>query len=75
MKTFEERFTAYVDGVLTGRELADFEQELAQLRRPVVRRAAIRRQHERTPNFVVRARGGRECDGKKEREAAQSCHF
>ncbi len=29
MKTFEERFTAWVDGQLAGRELADFEKELA----------------------------------------------
>jgi anti-sigma factor RsiW len=29
MKTFEERFTAYVDGALQGAELARFEQELA----------------------------------------------
>ncbi len=29
MKTFEERFTAWVDGQLTGSELADFEKELA----------------------------------------------
>ncbi len=28
MKTFEEKFTAWVDGELTGRELADFEAEL-----------------------------------------------
>ena len=28
MKTFEEKFTAWVDGRLTGRELADFEIEL-----------------------------------------------
>lgn len=30
MKTFEERFTAYIDGQLTGPALADFERELAQ---------------------------------------------
>ncbi|HEV7869366.1 MAG TPA: hypothetical protein VGO90_16885 [Chthoniobacteraceae bacterium] len=30
MKTFEERFTAWVDGQLTGTELAVFERELAQ---------------------------------------------
>lgn len=29
MKTFEERFTAWVDGQLTGAELAAFEKELA----------------------------------------------
>jgi len=29
MKTFEERFTAYVDGLLEGRDLAEFEKELA----------------------------------------------
>jgi anti-sigma factor RsiW len=29
MKTFEERFTAWVDGQLTGAELASFEKELA----------------------------------------------
>ena len=29
MKTFEERFTAWVDGQLTGSDLADFEKELA----------------------------------------------
>src|SRR5476651_486061 len=28
MKTFEEKFTAWVDGKLTGAELADFEREL-----------------------------------------------
>jgi anti-sigma factor RsiW len=28
MKTFEEKFTAWVDGRLTGAELADFEREL-----------------------------------------------
>jgi hypothetical protein len=32
MKTFEERFTAWVDGQLTGSELADFEQELVKVR-------------------------------------------
>jgi len=30
MKPFEERFTAWVDGQLSGAELADFEKELAQ---------------------------------------------
>ena len=29
MKTFEERFTAWVDGQLTGEALAAFEKELA----------------------------------------------
>ena len=29
MKTFEEKYTAWVDGKLTGRELADFENEIA----------------------------------------------
>ena len=29
MKTFEERFTAWVDGQLTGPDLAEFEKELA----------------------------------------------
>ena len=29
MKTFEERFTAWVDGQLTGTELVEFEKELA----------------------------------------------
>ena len=28
MKTFEEKFTAWVDGKLSGKELADFEREL-----------------------------------------------
>src|SRR4026209_1930799 len=30
MKPFEERFTAWVDGQLSGDELAEFEKELAQ---------------------------------------------
>lgn len=30
MKTFEERWTAWVDGQLSGEELAEFEKELAQ---------------------------------------------
>ena len=31
MKTFEEKFTAWVDGKLSGRELADFENEIAAM--------------------------------------------
>ena len=30
MKTFEERYTAWIDGELTGKALADFESELAR---------------------------------------------
>ena len=30
MRTFEERFTAWIDGQLLGEELADFEREVAQ---------------------------------------------
>ena len=32
MKTFEEKFTAWVDGNLTGKELADFQQQLVQVK-------------------------------------------
>ncbi len=32
MKPFEERFTAWVDGKLTGSELAEFEAELAEVK-------------------------------------------
>lgn len=40
MKTFEERFTAWVDGQLTGDELAAFEQELAAHPEAVAEREA-----------------------------------
>jgi len=32
MKTFEEKFTAWIDGRLTGNELAGFEADLAQIK-------------------------------------------
>ena len=43
MKTFEERFTAWVDGQLTGRDLAEFEKELAAHPEAAAERAEARK--------------------------------
>ena len=43
MKTFEERFTAWVDGQLTGPDLADFEKELATHPEAAAERAEARK--------------------------------
>lgn len=43
MKTFEERFTAWVDGQLTGPELAAFEKELAAHPEALAERDAARK--------------------------------
>jgi hypothetical protein len=40
MKTFEEKFTAWIDGELTGKELADFEAGLAGVKEAGVDRIA-----------------------------------
>ena len=43
MKTFEERFTAWVDGQLTGPDLAEFEKELATRPEAAAERAEARK--------------------------------
>ena len=43
MKTFEERFTAWVDGQLTGTELVEFEKELAAHPEAAAERAEARK--------------------------------
>ena len=43
MKTFEERFTAWVDGQFTGPELAEFEKELATHPEAAAERAEARK--------------------------------
>ena len=43
MKTFEERFTAWVDGQLTGSALAEFEKELAAHPETAAERAEARK--------------------------------
>ena len=43
MKTFEERFTAWVDGQLTGSALAEFEKELAAHPEAAAERAEARK--------------------------------
>ena len=42
MKTFEEKYTAWIDGKLAGRELAEFERQLAALPEAEADRTAAR---------------------------------
>lgn len=43
MKTFEEKYTAWIDGELSGRELADFQRELAAVENAEADRMAAHR--------------------------------
>jgi hypothetical protein len=57
MKTFEEKFTAWVDGELKGGELADFQEELAGIKGADIERIAacqmgdLLREHGRAPEL------------------------
>jgi len=58
MKTFEEKFTAWVDGELKGRELAEFEAELPRALEARLEKVAARqmgellREHGRAPELT-----------------------